>query len=143
MQTFTLATLETDAGPMPAIRISGRFWRLSELDPRLAAPVKQLLQDWPASFPRLANAAEQAVAAGGPPSVTAPRLLTPVLSHFLRPPTTTLVGPGKTVWIPDTTRQFRPRGCGLYCALILSSQLSTPPCSSECLAPSLDAEQIS
>jgi hypothetical protein len=54
MQTFTLATLETDADPMPAIGISGRFWRLSELDPRLAAPVKQLLQDWPASFPRLA-----------------------------------------------------------------------------------------
>jgi hypothetical protein len=53
MQTFTLATLETDAGPMPAIGISGRFWRLSELDPRLAAPVN-LLQDWPASFPRLA-----------------------------------------------------------------------------------------
>jgi hypothetical protein len=79
MQTFTLATLETDAGPMPAIGISGRFWRLSELDPRLAAPVRQLLQDWPASFPRLAHAAEQAVAAGGPPSVTAPRLLTPVL----------------------------------------------------------------
>src|ERR1700738_3938129 len=30
---------------------------------------------------------------------------------------------------------IRPRGCGLYCALILSSQLSTPPCSSECLVP--------
>jgi hypothetical protein len=27
MQTFTLATLETDAGLMPAIGISGRFWR--------------------------------------------------------------------------------------------------------------------
>ena len=135
MQNFTLASLETDAGPVPAIGISGRFWRLSELDPGLAASVKQLLQDWPASFSRLAHAAEQAAGAGGPPPVTAPRLLRPVLypdkllavganytghlhemhlpetkwdsmPFFLRPPTTTLVGPGKTVRIPDTTRQF-------------------------------------
>lgn len=28
------------------------------------------------------------------------------MPFFLRPPTTTLVGPGKTVRIPDTTRQF-------------------------------------
>jgi len=79
MQTFTLATLETDAGPMPAIGISGRFWRLSELDPKLAARSSNCCRIGQPLFLAWHNAAEQAVAAGGPPSVTAPRLLTPVL----------------------------------------------------------------
>lgn len=135
MQEFVLASLEAAEGPVPAIGISGRLWRLTELEPALNAPVRQLLQDWPAALTRLVRVAKQVAAGRAPAPVASPRLLTPVLypdkllavganytghlhemhlpekkwnsmPFFLRPPATTLVGPGRTVRIPETTKQF-------------------------------------
>lgn len=55
MQNFTPASLGSEAGPVSALGVDGRFWLLSGLD----APVGHLLQDWPASSPRRARAAER------------------------------------------------------------------------------------
>ena len=135
MQKFTLATLRIGGSPRTALEVGGSFTLLSELDPGLDSPVVELLRNWPTAFPRLAAAAELCAGPEAPSNVTAPELLTPVnypdkllavganytghlhemhlpekkwdsMPFFLRPPTTSLVGPGRTVHIPATTKQF-------------------------------------
>ena len=135
MQKFTLASLRIGAHPRTALGVEGSFYQLSLLDAGLDAPMLELLRRWPMALQRLAKAAERASGLDAPPRVDAPEVLTPVLypdkllavganytghlhemhlpekkwdsmPFFLRPPTTSLVGPGRTVRIPATTKQF-------------------------------------
>ena len=59
MQNLTLASLGTKAGPVSALGADDRLSLLSGLGAELDAPIRQLLQGWPASFPRPARVAER------------------------------------------------------------------------------------
>ncbi len=133
MTVFSLATIEVEAGPASALVIDGRYHLLSTLDPDMGAhDVKALLAAWDVAFPKLKALSAEAPQGGG---MAAARVLAPVLypdtllavganysghleemglpvekwpvmPFFVRPVRTTLVGPGRTVRIPRSTKQF-------------------------------------
>jgi 2-keto-4-pentenoate hydratase/2-oxohepta-3-ene-1,7-dioic acid hydratase in catechol pathway len=84
MTRFTLATLQTSAGPRAAIGVDDSYYQLSEVSSDLRhASVKSLLGDWSNSFPKLETLADdivsgRAVNAHGIPSTKAD-LLTPIM----------------------------------------------------------------
>jgi 2,4-didehydro-3-deoxy-L-rhamnonate hydrolase len=131
---FSLAMIAAPgSAPEAALLIEDRCYTLAGLDPDLAGvDTKALLGDWDTMFPRLSKLAE---AAPVDTATTQPQLLAPVLypdallavggnykAHlkemglpvekwatmpfFCRPVRTTLVGPGETVRIPRSTKQF-------------------------------------
>ncbi|KAJ9654997.1 hypothetical protein H2198_006042 [Neophaeococcomyces mojaviensis] len=145
MQSFTLATVKTEATYEPVICVSDRsFYLRSLLDLplplRSKATVKDLLDSWHDSFSLLVELAERlvrypqsysqdAVLAASVAFETpirfpnkllcvganyashlremgvAPEKMTP-MPFFSRPPTTSLVGPGRTVRKPRSTSQL-------------------------------------
>ncbi len=135
MPSFALATLKTPDGPSAAIRVAGRYHPLSLQGPRWErASCRSLLAEWDDAFPVLEALAETLNAEAGIGEGEA-ELMTPVpnpdkllavganysghlkemglavarwdsMPFFMRPPTTTLVGPGPTVRIPRSTKQF-------------------------------------
>ena len=137
MKHFTLATLQTDAGPQAAIGVDDRYHLLSWMEPPLKnATCKSVLQTWDLSMPLLQRFAEKLIADDRAMErgmdMKMATVLTPVLypdtllaiganypkndgsraspsssmAFFLRPPKTTLVGPGNTVVKPKMTNQF-------------------------------------
>ncbi len=140
MTAFTLATLQSQAGPAAAIGVNDNYYPLSDAEDSFQhATVKGLLDEWSTSFPKLQALAAE-IAAGKKThmhgiSAGEATLLTPVMypdkllavganyadhlkemglavekwasmPFFLRPPKTSLVGPGETVQIPHSTKQF-------------------------------------
>lgn len=148
MESFTIATLNTDAGPRAAIGVGAKFYTVNDVlneadNEELSAhldgqTVLGLLQHWDATESLLGSIAADIHGGSLRPVATdiadAP-LLTPVrypnkllavganysghlremglevskwtpMPLFVRPPTTTLVGPGTTVRIPASTKQF-------------------------------------
>jgi 2-keto-4-pentenoate hydratase/2-oxohepta-3-ene-1,7-dioic acid hydratase in catechol pathway len=135
MTPFLLATLTLQGRPEAALKVGERFFPLASLGPDLAgATCLSLLRVWDQSLPRLEQAVEGLRAEDGLPAAGV-ELLTPVrypdalfavganysghlremglavekwpsMPFFLRPPGTTLVGPGATVILPRSTRQF-------------------------------------
>lgn len=134
MTRFTLATLATADGPRAAIGVGDAFHAIDdgETSPK---GVREWLDDWDESFPILAGLAERVAEGRHPGRALVGTPLTPVrypdkllavganysghlremglavekwesMPFFLRPPRTTLVGPGDTVRIPRSTRQF-------------------------------------
>lgn len=135
MNRFTLATVQSASGPLPALGVDGQYYPLADLQPSLGgATVRSLLESWAASFPVLEKLAGEAAAAS---AVARPEadLLTPILypnklmavganysghlkemghavqkyipmPFFFRAPNVSLVGPGETVRIPRNTKQF-------------------------------------
>ena len=128
MNRFALATLNHQGEEVAALALEGGYLPL----PRTT--VKGLLDDWGTAFARLQSLAEGA-SAGDLVAREAAHLLTPVkfpnkliavganykdhleemgmspqkwptLPFFFKAPTTAMVGPGKTVILPKTTRQF-------------------------------------
>ena len=140
MAPFTLATLQTTAGPKPALGVNGKYYPLLDAEPSLPqTTVKDLLQEWSTCFAKLQALATE-IAAGNKTNIYGlhedeANLLTPVMypdklmavganyadhlkemglavekwasmPFFLRPPKTSLVGPGETVQIPRSTKEF-------------------------------------
>ena len=133
MTQFSLATIATDGVPAAAVIVEGRCHPVATLDPALAGhDVKALLDAWDTMLPRLEALAAAAPTAGGKkaPTLLAPVLYPdsllavganysghleemglpvekwPVMPFFCRPVRTTLVGPGRTVRIPRSTKEF-------------------------------------
>ena len=140
MSRFTLATLQTAAGPKAAIGVGDKYHQLSEASDQFQHDtVKSLLEDWSSSFPKL-QALADAIASGSNTntygiSIDKAELFTPILwpnkficaganyighlkemglnpskwstlPFYCCPPTTRLVGPGETVEIPRSTKEF-------------------------------------
>ncbi len=133
MTKFLLSTIEIGNGPEAAIVVAERTYPVGVLDTALAGvSTLSLLREWPTMLPRLKALA---AAATEDQAVTGARILAPILypdallavganysghlkemglrvekwavmPFFIRPPMTTLVGPGKTVQIPRSTKQF-------------------------------------
>ena len=133
MKKFSLATIAGPDGPAVTIVIDGAHHALTALAPDLAgATMLELLHDWDRTMPRLKDLAGMVSRESSLYDVT---VLTPVLypetllavganysghlkemglavekwavmPFFIRPPRTSLVGPGKTVRIPRSTKQF-------------------------------------
>ncbi len=132
MNSFVLATVRTADGPAPALGLLGSFYLVADVCPSLARrSVKDLLQDWPSAFKELersagvqpdrpavqaqlltpvmypdtllavgANYADHLLEMGLPPERWSP------MPYFFRSPAISLVGPGSTVRIPRSTKQF-------------------------------------
>ena len=135
MVPFALATVRTSTGPRCALQVGERLYLLGGLDPAFAEATNLgLVQQWDAVFPQLERLAADAVRLEAAPFVN-PEVLTPlmypdkllavganysghlaemglaperwaIMPFFLRPPKTSLVGPGATVIIPKSTQQF-------------------------------------
>ncbi len=133
MTVFSLATITADAGPAAALVIDGRYHPLATLSPELGGhDVKALLAAWDVILPMLKALAAAAPQGGGlakaqllAPVLYPDTLLAvganysghleemglpvekwPVMPFFVRPARTTLVGAGRTVRIPRSTKQF-------------------------------------
>lgn len=134
MKEFSLATLDTDDGERAAVLVDGRYYRLDRLLPDLPATgLRPLLEEWDRLLERtmrIVGSPLNPAAAVAQPEILAPlrypnKLICvgavysdhlaqfnlpperwPRMPIFLRPPTTSIVGPGRTVHIPRTTRQF-------------------------------------
>jgi len=140
MTAFTLATLQGQAGPVAAIGLNDRYYSLSDAEDAFQhATVRDLLDEWSTSFPKLQALAAELTAGKKPNMHGIPAAEANLLTHvmypdkllavganyadhlkemglavekwesmpfFLRPPKTSLVGPGETVQIPHSTKQF-------------------------------------
>jgi 2,4-didehydro-3-deoxy-L-rhamnonate hydrolase len=132
---FALATVREPMGPVAYALIGDRLHRISDIEPSLSGlSCLDLVRDWGHFFDVLTNAVDRYEAAAGLSIECAP-LLTPIMypdkllavganysghlkemgllaqrwdsmPFFMRPPETSLVGPGKTVVIPRSTKQF-------------------------------------
>ena len=133
MTSFALASVRTASGPAAALLIEGRYHLLAGLAPDMTGiDTLGVLRDWKGMFPRLRSIAGSA---GSSTALINPEPLAPVLNpemllavganysghlremglkvekwavmpFFIRPPRTCLVGPGRTVHIPRSTKQF-------------------------------------
>ncbi|WP_010164860.1 fumarylacetoacetate hydrolase family protein [Sphingomonas sp. PAMC 26617] len=133
MTQFSLATVSTQTGPAAALIVANRCFLLAQLDPALAGvDALAVLRSWDSMLPRLKTLADAAPASS---AIADPHMLAPILypdtllavganysghlkemglkvekwavmPFFIRPPRTTLVGPGETVRIPRSTKQF-------------------------------------
>ena len=137
MTVFTLASLLTNGGVVPAVGMSEAFHPFPETLRASYPTLKAVFEDWKAAFPLLQNFAVRAAGNPGPDVVPASeaRLDTPIrypnkliaaganyrghleemglpvqrydpMPIYLMPPTTCMVGPGRTVEIPKATKQF-------------------------------------
>lgn len=134
MTMFTLASLIVDGRIMPAIGIGGVFHPLSEALRGRYPTIKAVLEDWAAGFVALQAYADdkagapglaatdvtfdtpvrypnKLIAAGANYKAHLAEMGLPVVRFdpmpiYLMPPTTCMVGPGRTVQIPKTTEQF-------------------------------------
>lgn len=137
---FALANLKTDVGDRAAIVIPSGFYRLDRVvTTRYRVSLRELMNDWVATYPRLVECARQFEKQGPQsPAFVAPEAVElkaplcypnklvcvggvyrdhlrefnlpaerwPKMPIFLRPPTTSIVGPGSNVPIPPGTSQF-------------------------------------
>jgi len=133
---FTLATIHTVHGPQAAVGVRGAYFLLSALSADFRdTSVNNLFQSWDVHFPKLQALASQITAGAEVIALENPKLLTPIqypekllavganysghlaemglkvekwesMPFFMRPPSTSLVGPGETVHIPRSTKQF-------------------------------------
>lgn len=129
---YSLATIATGDGPHAALLAGGGAYRLDRLLPGLpAGGLRPLMDDWAGLLARidaLPALPEEARIEGG--TMLSPLLYPnklvcvgavyrdhlaqmnlpverwPRMPIFLRPPTTSIVGPGRTVRIPSMTREF-------------------------------------
>lgn len=84
MTRFTLATLQTSAGPRAAIGVDDSYYQLSEVSSKFGqTSVKTLLEDWSKSFPVLESLADDIASGRGVTargiSSTKADLLTPII----------------------------------------------------------------
>lgn len=133
MPEFALANLATEDGERAALVAGGRVYRLDRLGAGFpACGLRALMDDWDAVLARCAALADDPAANA---LVEHPRYEAPIrfpnklvcvgavysdhlqqfglpaerwpnMPMFLRPPSTSIVGPGRTVRIPAMTRQF-------------------------------------
>ena len=132
--TYTFATVATAEGDRAALVVAGTHYRLDRLITDLAAPtLRALLDDWdwlldkcdglvaapldprarvddplilsPVRFPNKLVCVG-AVYSDHLEQMDLPPERWPNMPMFLRPPTTSIVGPGRTVMIPANTKQF-------------------------------------
>jgi 2-keto-4-pentenoate hydratase/2-oxohepta-3-ene-1,7-dioic acid hydratase in catechol pathway len=134
MKEFSFATIDIGDAERAALLVNGHCYRLDRLMPDLPATgLRPLLEKWDWLVERTARLLESPLDPAA--TVLAPRLLAPLrypsklvcvgavysdhlaqfdlpperwprMPIFLRPPTTSIVGPGRTVHIPRTTQQF-------------------------------------
>jgi 2-keto-4-pentenoate hydratase/2-oxohepta-3-ene-1,7-dioic acid hydratase in catechol pathway len=134
MTEFSFATIRTPEGERAAVLVNSRYYRLDQLIPGSSATgLRPLLDDWDGLLERTTRSIEKDLSTAA--AIEDAQLLAPVrypnklicvgavysdhleqfnlppqrwsrMPIFLRPPTTSIVGPGRTVRIPSTTRQF-------------------------------------
>jgi 2-keto-4-pentenoate hydratase/2-oxohepta-3-ene-1,7-dioic acid hydratase in catechol pathway len=134
MNEFSFANIGTPAGERAALVVDGRYYRLDRLIPDWPPTgLRPMLDRWEEVLERTRAVLVAGPDPGA--EVAQPHLLAPLrfpnklvcvgavysdhlqqfnlppqrwpsMPMFLRPPTTSIVGPGRTVVIPPTTRQF-------------------------------------